>query len=270
MTRTPSTPDLFSQPGPFDGEHDSNESGSDAAGTDGMRDDKRHNSADGEAGDTDQSGSEADSNSTATGQISARRLGRSEMESLLCAIDRQTAGALRFTDCDFDGADLSRLDLRGAEFHGCSLVEAADLVEAVFRQSDFNNARWRRAKLAAVLFAGCKLTGASFEEAACLGLVFEDSLLVGADLRKLSFRKQQLKQLDFSDADLSGCDFRDAVFLGGSLRHAGMKLTRFEGADLREADLGGLKLVDARLFKGATISHRQAAGILAELGLSVA
>ena len=99
---------------------------------------------------------------------------------------------------------------------------------------------------------------------------FEDTLLIGADLRKMSFRKNQLKQLDFSEADLSGCDFREAVFVGGSLRNAHMKLTRFEGADLREADLGGLKLVDAKLFRGATISLNQAAALLGELGIMVA
>ena len=85
----------------------------------------------------------------------------------------------------------------------------------------------------------------------------------------MSFRKQHLQQLDFSDADLSGCDFREAVFSGGSLRNAHMKLTRFEGADLREVDLGGLRLLDAKLFKGATISYKQASRLIAELGLSV-
>ena len=93
--------------------------------------------------------------------------------------------------------------------------------------------------------------------------------LISADLRRLSFRKQQLQELDFSDANLSGCDFREAVFIGGSLRDAHLTQARFDGADLREADIGGLKLEDARLFRGATISHRQAAGLLRELGIAV-
>ena len=101
-------------------------------------------------------------------------------------------------------------------------------------------------------------------------MAFENTLLVGADLRKMSFRKQRLQQLDFSDAELSGCDFRDALFEGGSLRNAHLKLARFDGADLREVDLGGMKLLDARLFKGATISYHQAADLLGELGLRVA
>ena len=103
-----------------------------------------------------------------------------------------------------------------------------------------------------------------------LGLSFDDTLLIGADLRKMSFRKMQLNQLNFSEADLSGSDFREAVFIGGSLRNTHLKLARFEGADLREADIGGLKLLDARLFKGATISFNQAADLLGELGITVA
>lgn len=45
---------------------------------------------------------------------------------------------------------------------------------------------------------------------------------------------------------------------------------RNEGADLREADITGMKLVDAKLFRGATISLNQAADLLGELGISVA
>ncbi|MNE97215.1 Pentapeptide repeats (8 copies) [compost metagenome] len=78
-----------------------------------------------------------------------------------------------------------------------------------------------------------------------------------------------MRELDFSDANLSGCDFREAVFIGGSLRDAHLAQARFDGADLREADMGGLKLEDARLFRGATISRHQAAGLLMELGITV-
>jgi fluoroquinolone resistance protein len=191
-------------------------------------------------------------------------LAREDVQQLIDANQQP----LRFEDCDFEGADLSRLDLRSAEFHRCNIVEtsffgtaltqsrwqrcrgrqadfaAADLVDAVFQSSDLNNTSWRRAKLASATYSGCKLTGANFEDCSTLGLSFVETLLIGAYLRGLSFRKATLLELDFSDADLAGADFR-------------------------LVDLSGVRLVDAGLFKGATISHQQAAVLVTELGLRV-
>ena len=59
---------------------------------------------------------------------------------------------------------------------------------------------------------------------------------------------------------MAGCDFQ----------YAHMKLDRFEVSYLHEERLGGLKLLDAKLFKGATIYHRQAAELVAQPGLNVA
>lgn len=220
-------------------------------------------------------------------------LTRAEVEQLIAASGAGNQAPLHFTDCDFEGVDLSRLDLRGTGFQRCTIAEtsffganlshsrwlrcrgreadfgSADLVDAQFQSSDLNNTSWRRAKLASASFHGCKLTGANFEACAALGLSFVESLLVGAHLRGLSFRKATLHQLDFSDADLAGVDFREAIFDGGSLKDAHLKGARFDGADLREADLSGVRLVDAALFKGATISHAQAAVLVTELGLRV-
>src|ERR1700761_2072167 len=220
-------------------------------------------------------------------------LTRTDVERLIAATIANGNEPLHFTDCDFEGADLSRLDLRSAEFHRCTIVEtsffgamlshsrwvrcrgreadfaSADLVDAAFQSSDLNNTSWRRAKLASASFRGCKLTGANFEACTALGLSFAETLLVGAYLRGLSFRKAILQELDFSDADLAGADFREAVFEGGSLKDANLKGARFDGADLRLVDLSGVRLVDAGLFRGATISHQQAAVLVTELGLRV-
>lgn len=227
-------------------------------------------------------------NTTANPVIADVELTRADLEHHLAQ------GARRFERCAFeDDSDLSRLDLQGCTFerclfgaavlYACKLAgsswlrcrapgadfEAADLVDASFHGCDLNNSKWRRAKLAAATFSGCKLTGASFEEVSYLGLTFEDSLLVGADLRGLSFRKAVLKNLDLSDADLSGCDFREAVFEGGSLRNALLKLARFDQADLRGAEITGIRLNDPKMFRGAVISHGQAASFLRELDLIV-
>jgi fluoroquinolone resistance protein len=226
--------------------------------------------------------------------ISQQTLGRAELLSLLAGSEARGATQC-FEHCDFDGADLSRLDLRGAQFMACSFAEAtferalladtrwlackarqanfhlADLSDARFGRCDLNNSGWARAKLASTLFTEVKLTGAQFGGVQqSLGLSFHDSLLVGADLRGLSFRKQLIERLDLSDADLAGCDFRDAVFEGGSLRDAHLKNARFDGADLRSVDLGGLRIGNlAQCFKGAIISAEQAAALVGELGVRV-
>ena len=96
---------------------------------------------------------------------------------------------------------------------------------------------------------------------------FEETLLISAKLPAHSFRKQTLRRVDFGHADLRKADFREAVLEGCSLRDANLAGARFDKADLRGADLGGLRLIDASLFRGATISREQAGQLLAELGL---
>src|SRR3546814_12651924 len=94
----------------------------------------------------------------------------------------------------------------------------------------------------------------------------EETLLINALLPGFSFRNDRLRKVDFSQADLRKCDFRQAVFELCSLRDANMAGSRFDGADLRGADIGGLRLIDASLFRGATISRAQAGVLLSELG----
>ncbi|WP_253256759.1 pentapeptide repeat-containing protein [Stenotrophomonas sp. VV52] len=217
-------------------------------------------------------------------------IGRARMQAIVAAHPRNAV----FEDCTFDEGDFSRLDMDGFQFVRCSVAGAswlaasleetqwtkcrggqcdfssALLSDARFSHCDLNNSHWRRATLSSVRFEDCKLTGAHLQEVTGWALEFRDCLLVSADLRGLSFRKAELVGMDFSDAELSGCDFRDAVFEGGSLRNAQTRLTRFEGADLRGADITGLNVMDAKHFKKAVISQRQAAAALAAFGLIVA
>ena len=79
------------------------------------------------------------------------------------------------------------------------------MVDAQFLNCDLNHTKWRRARLSSAAFKECKLKGANFEAFARLGLSFKGTLLIGADLRKMSFRKMQLQLLEFSEANLSGC-----------------------------------------------------------------
>ncbi len=196
-------------------------------------------------------------------------------------------------DCDLDEADLSGLDLSRWIFERCQLrrtdvtgakldgtrwlscrggfvtFTGADLREAEATACDFNNGGFRRAKLFGAQFERCKLTGADLTDASALDMTFKETLLVNARLPGFSFRKQVVTAVDFSQADLAKCDFRGTLFDGCSLRDAALDGCRFDGADLRGADISGLRLINAGLFRGATISREQAGQLLGELGLNV-
>ncbi|HEX7871324.1 MAG TPA: pentapeptide repeat-containing protein [Sphingobium sp.] len=200
---------------------------------------------------------------------------------------------LHLVDCTLEGVDLSSLDLSGwiwercdvrrVDFTGARLGETiwrscrgafatflgTDLAEAQFFGCDLNNSVFRRSILSTASFEGCKLTGADLSEAKAFDVRFQETLMINAKLPAWSFRKQTLKRVDFGQADLRKCDFRDVVFEACSLRDAHMTGCKFDHADLRGADLGGLRLIDAALFRGATISREQAGQLLGELGLNV-
>lgn len=208
-------------------------------------------------------------------------------------LERMTVTPQTLVDCDLEEADLSGLDLSHWKFERCNLRRAdvsraklegtawqscrgafanfmaSDIAEATFIASDFNNASFKRANLQAAKFAQCKLTGADLFDAEGLDITFDETLLVNAKLSGHSFRKLTLNKIDFSQAELRKCDFRHTTFVACSLREANLDGSRFDGADLRGADLGGFQLVDASLFRGATISREQAAQLLGELGLNV-
>lgn len=219
--------------------------------------------------------------------LSEQTLGRADIAPLAKGLPAH------LIDCDLDEADLSGLDMsrwifercqiRRTDFTGAKLdgtrwqscrggfvhFNGADLREAEFLSSDLNNGVLRRAKLFGATFERCKLTGADLSEASALDVTFTETLLIDARLPGFSFRKQVLNAVDFSQADLGKCDFRGTLFDGCSLRDAALDGCRFDGADLRGADIGGLRLVNAGLFRGATISREQAGQLLGELGLNV-
>lgn len=220
-------------------------------------------------------------------EFTGRVLARPELERL------QGGDPYTLIDCDLAEADLSGLDLSRWRFERCNLrrtdfagarlegtvwqscrapfvdFAGASLGEASFNGGDFNNCSLRRAVLSGACFTGCKLTGADLTEARAMHVHFEEVLLISAKLPAFSFRKETLVRVDLSNADARKCDFRSTVFQECSLRDALVAGSRFEGADLRGADLGGLRLVDAGLFRGATISREQAGQILSELSLNV-
>ncbi len=195
-----------------------------------------------------------------------------------CNLQNLDLGELNFSDwvfekCTLTGASFTGSTLERTTFLGCRAAGGgfynAMASEMRIDGGDFSNTKFGGARLDGATIARCKMTGADFSDAKADGLALQEVLLVLALLPKISFRDAVLKQVDFTEADLRACDFRDAVFEDCSLRDAQMSNCRFERADLRRADLGGVKLTDAKRFKGAIISKRQAGELLGQLGLQV-
>jgi hypothetical protein len=217
-------------------------------------------------------------------------VGRAQLETLL----HGASAAKRLVRCVFDDEDLCGLDLAGAEVVDCTFArtqlakallgntrwqgcrgpgasfDLADLTDARFVRCDPNNSNWWRGKLSGASFDEVKLTGARFAEARTLGTTLRASLLVTADLRGWTFRKQNLEQLNLSGADLSGCDFSDDILIDCDITGASLKHTKFARADPRRAQIGPLQVGDLlQHFKGSVISVDQPAGLIAALGVSV-
>jgi uncharacterized protein YjbI with pentapeptide repeats len=159
-------------------------------------------------------------------------------------------------DIDFQGASLSRLDLRranlqGAGFRGVDAVEvqleSADLTGACFDGADLTRANLTRAVLSGARFDGAILVEANLQRVVGDGASFRDARLPGVDLRqarlqgavfdgatlsRASAMKADLSSSRFVGADLEGSNLRDC-----KLREANLARANLEGADLRDADL---------------------------------
>ncbi len=208
------------------------------------------------------------------------------------ALDRPGA-PFTFQDCSFDGADLRGAQLAESAFVECRLDRAdlggamleqariergsaaflkaarADLTDALFKGVDLANSQWNSALLAGTHFEECRLVGARLSSVRGLGHTFARCHLGLADLAGLDFRGQTLDGLNFTEADLTGCDFRDAILDGCRFPGAELRSARFAGADLRGADLGEVAIADLPVLRGAVVSERQAAALIAAFGIQV-
>lgn len=199
-----------------------------------------------------------------------------------------------FVECSFREAVGDDVRWAGSTFEGCDLTDVrftdADLSETrwvrctgerpVFGNSDLTEARFEGCDLAGARFASitaaetswhdCKLLNATFTDLGGFGWEMRSCVLMYADLRELSFRRNVLHELDLTESDLRGADFQEASFEGCKLVRADLRGADFVGADLRGADLGPLDdPATLTALKGAIISGGQACAVANALGLVV-
>ena len=146
---------------------------------------------------------------------------------------------------DLRSANLSSVDLSGAELRGANLARANLFGAILFR----------------VNLAGANLSGA---------------ILVGADLRganlaRADLNHAHLRGANLARADLSGADLFGAVLVGADLRGANL-----DGVDLAPAQLGSSQLVvgiyadvGSRVDPQVIVDLVRAVGVLAHLAVAV-
>lgn len=156
-----------------------------------------------------------------------------------------------FNYARFDGTDLKRVDLRGAQLKNASFIESI-LSDAKIKNTTFEGAVLRKAKFERVdfedsFFVGADLRGVDLSTVKNLHKADLNKVnFAGVDLHKFVFQKANLsganfsnailKEADFSKANLVGTDFSNSILSGASFFEAGIYGADFSKATIIEAN----------------------------------
>lgn len=188
---------------------------------------------------------------------------------------------VRAPSTNFLQSDLSELDLMGADLTKCNFIEVvatgvnfagATLVSAVFvgvkatgtvfrdadltnlrvvRESVFEDADFRGARLGAASLRSTRLAGSDFTGATMDGADFTESDLRDAKLGGVSARDSRFVKADLENADLSASNLMGALLQRANLR----------GADLRGSNLFRADLLRVQVDQGTRIEGAETGDI---------
>ena len=127
----------------------------------------------------------------------------------------------RFVNCDFNGADLSRLRFTDCLFERCNLSSASLAGTAL------QNVAFDECKLLGMQFTACRdmLFGVHFDQCQLRYASF-----AGRKMPATRFQRCALDEADFADADLSASVFQDCSLAGAVFQN-----TQLVGADFTTA-----------------------------------
>jgi len=185
-----------------------------------------------------------------------------------------------FNECSFSSTDLTRACFYHASFESASFLtcqmsgvnlESSNLSQALFRECDLSGSSFHDADLSGASFeSGCSFHGASLN-----GVILNQTLFKGANLRRVTFEKAVFgddnasSKVEFIECDLSDADFNEvhlqrvqmiettlegATFIHAVLKDSdftGVNLKRaiFDRANLKEANLKDASLEESSLFQ---------------------
>ena len=153
----------------------------------------------------------------ATGDYVGQRAEGMEMGDVLVKDGRWSGvvlDGLRAFDVKFEDADLS----------GLSLLEQSSLQNVTFTRCRLSGANFSGARLRAVTFAECKLDDCNLRMVDAEKVVFDETVLVGADLHAAKL----------TDVRVRGCDLRGSDWTKATLKAVDLRASRLE--DIRGAD----------------------------------
>ena len=159
-----------------------------------------------------------------------------------------------FTNCRFEGLNLSNIQFIDCDFQGCNLSGAKLL------QTGFKNVRFHTCKLLGLHFESCNpfLLELSFTHCN-----LQLSCFYKLKLKGTSFLHSQLHEVDFTEADLSLANFS-----GSDLSQAVFDQTQLQEADFREAHSYRIHPL-TNSIKKAKFSMPQATGLLLDFGIQL-
>ncbi len=160
----------------------------------------------------------------------------------------------RFVDCDFQGADLSKVIFLECEFEKC------DLSNAQLKETGFRDITFRQCKLLGLRFDDCNPFLLEFR--------FEDSILdlssfYGLNLKKTHFKGCQLNEVDFVGTDLSESKFDDCDLQGALFERTNLQKVDFRSASNYRID------PDDNQIKKAKFSWPDVAVLLEKYDISI-
>lgn len=172
----------------------------------------------------------------------------------------QRAFSVVLDECSFSLTNLS-----GTQF---SRFQAGDVI---FDGCDLANAAWEEAAWTRVELLGCRLLGFKSNEADLQDVTFADCNVSLAQFRFARCKAVRFENCDLQSADFYQADLRGATFAGCDLRGATFSAARLQKANFLGSNLEGVQLGrdDLPNLEGALVDPFQAACLAGLMGLNV-
>jgi fluoroquinolone resistance protein len=166
-----------------------------------------------------------------------------ECDFVDCSLAETVFHSCRFVDCNFEGCDLSLIQIPSSVFSGVSFV-ASRLIGIDWTQVD-----WSAISLGdPVKFNKCVINHSTF-----IGLKLPGIKITGTTAKNVDFR-----EVDLSGADFTGTDLTDTLFTN----------TNLSGADLTKARNYAIA-AGQNTIKGAKFSLPEALSLLFNLDIEL-